>query len=463
MKTQSILLFDFSPRRGWGESLKSILGREPSFSVRHVTAPQTDCIQDENSLNVAFQGPSPDATFLCVEMARVRCREHLLQPCAARTRVLIVVSDAEESEEVDEFLSKGAAEFLVPPVRTVDVIPRLHRLLGVGQDDDSVRQLKTKLGLQNLVGQSPELFGELKKLPLIAGSDASALILGETGTGKELCARAIHYLSSRSAKPFVPVNCGAIPLELVENELFGHAAGAFTGATMPKAGLVQEAADGTLFLDEIDALPASAQVKLLRFLQDGEFRPLGSTKGLKSDVRVIAASNTNLDAAVHKNRFRADLYYRLGVVILNLPPLRSRGSDISLLSRHLLQKFCAELNKAIREISAAAMEKIVRYHWPGNVRELENIIRRAVILSEHSTLQPEDIDVPVASSPATESFRTIKSSVIAEFERRYIGQLLAAHNGNITAAAKVAQKNRRSFWELMRKHHIDPPRTRRDS
>jgi DNA-binding NtrC family response regulator len=437
-----------------------MLGRDPSFSVRHVTVPQTDCIQHESSLERAFQGISPDATFLCVEMARVRSREHFLQPCAAKTRALIVVSDAERSEEVDQFLSEGAAEFLVPPVRNVDVMPRLRRLLGPDHNETSVQQLKIKLGLQNLVGESPELFRELRKLPSIAESDANALILGETGTGKELCARAIHYLSARSRRPFVPVNCGAIPVDLIENELFGHAPGAFTGAAIPKIGLVQEANEGTLFLDEIDSLPPSAQVKLLRFLQDREFRPLGSTKTAKSNVRTIAASNISLETAVRENRFRADLYYRLGVVILNLPPLRSRGNDVCLLSRHFVRKFCNELNKPAREISPAAMEKIVRYDWPGNVRELENIIRRAVILSEYSALGAEEIEVPIASNVAGESFRTLKSSMVAAFERKYIEQLLAAHNGNITEAARAAKKNRRSFWELMRKYSIHSTRPR---
>jgi two-component system response regulator GlrR len=459
MKTQSILLLDLSPGRGWGRSLKSILEREPTFSVRHMT-PQGEGVEEDRFLSRALQDVPLDAMFLCVETARVRQRQGLLEPCAARTRALIIVSDAEQSEEVDEFLSQGAVEFLVPPVRTVDVMPRLRRLLGRGRDDLSVQQLKTKLGLQNLVGESPELFRELKKLPSIAESDANVLILGETGTGKEVCARAIHYLSARSTRPFVPVNCGAIPVDLIENELFGHAAGAFTGATMPKIGLVQEADGGTLFLDEIDSLPASAQVKLLRFLQDQEFRPLGSTKTAKSNVRTIAASNISLETAVRENRFRADLYYRLGVVILHLPPLRARGNDVCLLSKHFVRKFCDELNKPAREISAAAMEKIVRYDWPGNVRELENIIRRAVILSEYSTLRSEDIEVPVVLNAGDGSFRALKSSVVAAFERKYIEQLLAACNGNITKAACAAKKNRRSFWGLMRKYGIHAPRSR---
>src|SRR5207249_2674934 len=214
-----------------------------------------------------------------------------------------------------------------------------------------VQHLKEKLGLQQFLGESAAFVNELKKIPAIARHGASVLISGETGTGKEMFARAVHYLSPRSGKPFVAVNCGAIPVELMENELFGHATGAFTGASSTTAGLVREADGGTLFLDEIDALPLPAQVKLLRFLQEQEYRPLGSAKVCKSDVRIITASNADFAEALRLGRFRQDLYYRLAVIPLSLPPLRERIGDVPLLARHFLEKYSAAFDKPVRHIA----------------------------------------------------------------------------------------------------------------
>src|SRR5689334_18609974 len=212
------------------------------------------------------------------------------------------------------------------------------------QEQRTEQALTEKLGLQQLIGQSEVFVAETSKIPLIARSDISVLIAGETGTGKEMVGRAIHYLSSRAGKPFVPINCGAIPVELMENELFGHDRGAFTGASGSRNGLIQEAEQGTLFFDEVNCLPLQAQVKLLRFLQSREYRPLGSTKSLTGDVRIIAASNANLEAEVKAGTLRRDLYYRLNVVPLVLPPLRERSSDIIILARHFLAQYSKKLN-----------------------------------------------------------------------------------------------------------------------
>jgi len=327
------------------------------------------------------------------------------------------------------------------------------------ESDSAVRSLKDRLGLKQFIGESGVLMQEVAKIPKLAQCDATVLITGETGTGKEMVARAIHYLSPRAKQPFIPINCGAIPVELMENELFGHEAGAFTGAISAIPGMIHDADGGSLFLDEIDSLTPAAQVKVLRFLQDKEYRPLGSRKVCQADVRIIAASNVNFDEAVRLGRFRADLYYRLSVLPICLPPLRRRKEDIPLLARHLLAKYSPESAEAIKLFSPAALEKLICYDWPGNVRELENVIQRAAILSTHGSITSEDICLPAsAPAPSEASFQSLKARAVAEFEVSYIRQLLATSGGNITKAASSAKKNRRAFWQLMRKHRISPSR-----
>ena len=328
------------------------------------------------------------------------------------------------------------------------------------EDEDQLaqteRRLKEKLGLQQLIGTSPVFVAETSKIPLVAKSDSSVLITGETGTGKEMVGRAIHYLSPRTGKPFVPVNCGAIPLELLENELFGHERGAFTGASGSRSGLIQEAEKGTLFLDEVDSLPLLAQIKLLRFLQDKEFRPLGSTKSIKGDVRIIAASNANLEESVAAGTLRRDLYYRLAVVPIVLPPLRERSSDIVILARHFLAEYAAKLKSPAVEFSREAERKLMLYGWPGNVRELEHVIERVVVLCTQKTIEADHIVLPGQSNnPGRLSFSEMKANVIAQFEMNYVESLLLVYKGNITRAAQAAQKERRTFWGLIRKHKIN--------
>jgi DNA-binding NtrC family response regulator len=290
---------------------------------------------------------------------------------------------------------------------------------------------------------------------MVAKSEAAVLISGETGTGKEMVARAIHYLSPRAGRPFVPVNCGAIPVELLENELFGHDRGAFTGAAVAHTGLIQEAEEGTLFLDEVNCMPLLAQVKLLRFLQSKEYRRLGSTKALNGDVRIISASNADLDHELAAGTLRRDLYYRLNVVPIVLPPLRARGNDIVLLARHFLAQYTAKLNTPVVDFSPEAERKLLLYSWPGNVRELEHVIERMLILCDEKIIREEHIVLPSDVNPSQMSFQEMKASVISQFEMTYIQSLLSVYKGNITRAAQAAQKERRTFWELVRKHNID--------
>ncbi len=371
---------------------------------------------------------------------------------------LIAVTDGMESSELYSFLRLGASDFLTAPLRSTEVLPRICRLLDQSwRRDPLVHGLKEKLGLKQIIGESPALLREIQKIPHMARCDATVLIAGETGTGKEVCARSIHYLSRRVGKPFIAVNCGAIPVDLVENELFGHESGAFTSATTEQAGVIQEADGGTLFLDEIDALPLLAQVKLLRFLQEKEYRPLGARKTRRVDARVIAASSVAFEEAVRTGRFRQDLYYRLNVLPMTLPPLRERREDIALLTRHFVQKYAAEFQQNVSEIAADTMEKLMLHAWPGNVRELENVVQRAVLLCETGIIRASGIVIPGCETLcSTKSFQALKTQAVAQFERSYLAAVLLEHHGNITAAAKAAQKHRRAFWELLRKHHLLP-------
>jgi two-component system response regulator GlrR len=367
---------------------------------------------------------------------------------------------AAEHPSVDHMLGLlelNVDDFVTSPFREVDILPRVLKLTGNRHQDDAItRRLKAELGLRGLVGDTRQFLEVIKKLPRMARCDATVLIGGETGTGKELCARAIHYLSPRANQSFVAINCGAMPVELIENELFGHEQGAFTGASTARSGLIHEAQRGTLFLDEVDSLASMAQVKLLRFLQEKEYRPLGSSRPRTADVRVIAATNRDLEAALHEGCLRQDFYYRLNVLSLRLPPLRERQEDIPLLAQHFVRKVAAEFHIPAPILLPEAEQSLLSYTWPGNVRELEHVIERAVVLADDRAIGREEILLPSSSCPAkTETFQEAKKRVVAEFERAYIKAMLLMHRGNISEAARVAGKNRRAFWELMRKHHID--------
>jgi DNA-binding NtrC family response regulator len=309
-----------------------------------------------------------------------------------------------------------------------------------------------------LVGESEPFLRVIEKIPSVAPSDATVLLSGETGTGKGLVARAIHYQSPRKAKPFVPVNCGALPDHLIENELFGHVKGAFTGASSSEKGLLAEAEGGTLVLDEVDTLSLSAQVKLLRFLQDREYRPLGCPRSRIADVRVIAATNADLGQQLQANQFREDLYYRLNPISLHLPRLRERIEDIPLLADHFLSQYGNRHGRGSLCFAPGTLQKLTAYPWPGNVRELEGVIQRAVLLTPSPSLQPNDIELP-SSHPSQESggasLRQVKARAIEQVERAYLIDRLATHTGNVSRAAKGARMDRRAFQRLLRKHGLD--------
>ncbi len=359
-----------------------------------------------------------------------------------------------------DFLALGAADYITTPVRDVDLLPRIWRFAAKPTEEDSTaKNLKEKIGLGEMVGRSPAFLAEVRKIPVVARCDAAVLITGETGTGKEAFARALHYLSPRSGHPFVAVSCGAIPSDLVENELFGHVRGAFTGAHASQPGLVLEANGGTLFLDDVDALPLAAQVKFLRVLQEKEYKELGSTKTRRADIRVVSTTNTDLEEAVKTGRFRSDLFYRLSVIPLALPPLRDRKEDIPLLAQHFIEKHSFEFGKEGVSLSADALSVLINHDWSGNVRELENVVERAVVFCTGSAIEPSHVILPAAvggtGAHGPDTFKEAKAKMIAQFERGYVEDLLRKHRGNISAAARAAQKNRRAFWELVRKHGIN--------
>lgn len=308
-----------------------------------------------------------------------------------------------------------------------------------------------------LVGESPAFLDALKRIPIAAQCNVTVLLLGETGTGKELVGRAIHYQSARHGKPFIPVNCGALPDHLFENELFGHVRGAFTDASTASKGLVAEAEGGTLFLDEIDTLSPAAQIKLLRFLQDREYRPLGSPSSVVADVRIIAATNADLGQRVEGREFRQDLYYRLKTFPVVIPPLRQRMEDVPQLARHFLNLFAARYHVPAKDISSSGMRRLLSYRWPGNVRELECAIQQAILLSGSTILEAGDFDVPEPSAATVSlSLENRKTEVLTQVERDYLLSILSVHKGNVTHAARAAGKERRCFQRLLRKHGIGP-------
>jgi len=378
-------------------------------------------------------------------------------PMATPT-LAILPTDAEQS--VLRIVAGAADDFILWPIRNGEWIERITRMLGHRrQDIVSVRsRLTEEIGLVKLVGQDPDFLRTIEKIPVIARSGNPVLITGETGTGKELCARAIHHLSKRRNFPFIPIDCGAFPDHLFENELFGHARGAFTDAHGEQRGLIAMAEGGTLFLDEIDSLSPAAQAKLLRFLQERTYKPLGADKLARADLNVITATNQDLEALVRDKRFRSDLFFRLDVLRLHLPPLRERRADIGILSRHFVAALCNEAGVAHKTLTPGTLRMLALADWPGNVRQLFNVIQRAVVFCEGTQILPTDISPrfpPSAARSVSGGFRQARAQAIAIFEKLYVEDLLRTCQGNITRAAREAQKDRRAFGRLVKKYQIE--------
>ena len=348
---------------------------------------------------------------------------------------------------------RGVFGFLTKPFDSQDLLQKVAAALKMSGGEPAGSDTTAGEWRAGIITRSPRMEDLLRQAKLVADSDASVLIFGESGTGKELLARAIHHASRRREKAFVAVNCGAIPADLLESELFGHARGAFTGAVQAHKGLFQAADGGTLFLDEIGDMPLPLQVKLLRVLQEGEVRPVGSTQAIPVDVRVISATHRDLDSQREQGHFREDLFYRLNVVSLKLPSLADRREDIPLLAVHILRRLAERYRKQTSTLAPDAMALLVAAPWPGNVRQLLNLLEQAVALT------------PTPVIPATLVQAALKEDAAAlvpfeearkTFERDYLVRLLKITGGNVTQAAQLAKRNRTEFYKLLQRHRLEP-------
>jgi two-component system response regulator PilR (NtrC family) len=379
---------------------------------------------------------------------------------------VIVVTAVASTETAVEAMKLGAYDYLTKPFKLDEVNLILKNALERKRLRDENRylrhQLETQYRFENIIGKSTRIVEVFTTIRKIADSPATAMITGESGTGKELVARAIHFNSQRRDRPFVSVNCGAIPEGLMESELFGHVKGSFTGAIANKVGLFTAAEGGTLFLDEITEIPPLLQVKLVRAIQMREVRRVGDTKDIKTDVRLIAASNRDLEAAVREGVMREDLFYRLNVIPIELPPLRERHEDIPLLVAHFIQRFSKELGKDVRGVTPEAMAVLERHHWPGNIRELENAIERAIVLGngdmvgldalpdsvrrERPARGPDALDVPDEGLDL--------DATLDDLERRYLQIALDRTRGVQTKAAELLRMTFRQFRYKVQKHNL---------
>ncbi len=347
---------------------------------------------------------------------------------------------------------RGIFGYLTKPFDGKELLAQVERAMSVS-GSAAARSDADPQWRSGMITRSPVMESILSKAKLVAGGDASVLIRGESGTGKEMLAQAIHRASTRADRPFVAVNCAAIPEQLLESELFGHMKGSFTGAARDYKGLFQAADGGTVFLDEIGDMPVPLQVKLLRVLQEREIRPIGSTQTIPVNVRIISATHRNLEDEIAAGRFREDLYYRLNVVSFALPSLSERREDIPALAAYFLAQLVAKYGKALNGFSGEAMEVLVKASWPGNIRELYNVIEQAVALATTQIIPASLVEHALTGRTAElASFEAARS----EFEREYLVKLLKITGGNVTQAARLAKRNRTEFYKLLQRHHLDP-------
>ncbi len=361
---------------------------------------------------------------------------------------LVIMTAHGSIQEAVKATQEGVFAFLTKPIDNIE----LRRVLQMAVMCNSRPFAADEFWRQEIITQNSTMNELLEQARLIAAGDASVLITGQSGTGKEVLAKAIHKASPRSAQPFVCINCGAIPEDLLESELFGHKKGSFTGAYSDQVGLFETADQGSLFLDEIGDMPLKLQVKLLRVIQERTIRPVGSNRDIALDVRILSATHKDLLAEAQAGRFREDLYYRLNVVNLNLPSLDARKEDIPLLIKYFLKSISARANSRLKHFTPQGLELLISFNWPGNIRQLANAIEQSVVLS-NSTVIPLSIVQKVLKTPAN----TLQSLSDAkrDFERAYVIRLLKMTEGNITHAAKLAQRNRSDFHKILKRHNVE--------
>ncbi|HLC42198.1 MAG TPA: sigma-54 dependent transcriptional regulator [Methylomirabilota bacterium] len=441
--------------------------------VRILRQPQYDCLKTDDPKEALrlLESERPDLLLTDLKMPEVDGltvlrRSQELDP----ERPVIVFTAFATFESAVEAVKQGAFDY-VPKPFSVDqlklCVDRALRQRRLTLENRRLReQLQTTYQFENIVGRSLAMTRIFELVRKAARSEANILVSGESGTGKELIARAIHANSARSHEAFVPVDCASLPENLLESELFGHEKGAFTGAVKTKPGLIEVAHLGTIFLDEIAELPTSLQVKLLRTLQERQVRRVGGTKLIDVDVRLVSATNRDLKESVTAGRFREDLYYRVNVISIALPPLRERSGDVVLLAHHFFKKYVQSREGALTGFSEEALQLLERYPWPGNVRELQNVVERACALAEGPQIEARDLPEPVRGSGAAKPvavpespgknlpLKDAKTEWLEVFEREYLTDLLRRHGGNVSQAAKVAQIDRKTIHRLINKYKL---------
>jgi len=393
----------------------------------------------------------PRLRLLSVACAPLRAEEKIFGVIYIDNRNLAAIFDESTGKLLSEF-----AELISVAVR--NALER-HRLLA--RQRELQAELAEQQGYGSLLGRSPAMLEVFKMIDKVAPAEATVLITGETGSGKELVARELHRKSRRCDREFVALNCAALPENLLESELFGHEKGAFTGADRKRRGQVESAHGGTLFLDEIGEMSVALQAKLLRLLQSGEYKPLGSEAARKAEVRVLAATNRDLRRRIAEGYFREDLFYRLNVIEIKVPPLRGRGEDVLLMAEYFLARFARQSSRPVKSFSEEARAMLLQYNFPGNVRELENLVQRAVVLTEGDLIQPEDLPLTLAEAPAIAdtnasetNFNLAKQRLLSNFEKEFLSNLLTATHGNVSEAARRAGMYKANLIQKMQQHGL---------
>jgi DNA-binding NtrC family response regulator len=387
-------------------------------------------------------------------------------------QTVVMMTAFGQIETAVEAMRSGAYDFITKPFEHDALVLRLEKALERSRLIQENRQLQNRCQepyiFEKMVGKSPAMQRVFETIQMVAKTDHTVLITGESGTGKDLTARAIHQLSHRSSGPFVAVNCPTVPENILESELFGYKKGAFTHATQNKTGLFQEAHNGTIFLDEIGDISPSIQTKLLRVLQEKEIKPLGDSRTIQVNVRIIASTNQDLQKKIQSHEFREDVFYRLNVLPIRMPALRDKPEDIPLLADHLLAKHAGELNRPGKKISAELMEIFCRRHWEGNIREMENIIIQGILFSAEETIRPADVGLQGAAKTSQAwdetwhslPYKSAKEKTLQHFNQAYIGRMLAINEGNVTQAARASGMERQALQQIMRRYGIEAEKYR---
>lgn len=430
------------------------------LSIRLAAAGYEPVACDDDTCAIkAVQDSSPDLAIVDLQLENTDGISLMQQIQAECPGLPVIILTAHGSiESAVDAMKKGAFNYLTKPFDPKELLIQVERAIENKKLTTEVRRLKDLVSRQfefsNIIAKSDEMLKVLEKVSCVAKTDSTICIQGESGTGKELIAKAIHMASSRKDKPFVAVNCAAIPEGLIESEMFGHEKGSFTGAIKSSKGMFMQAHEGTIFLDEIGDMPLLIQAKLLRVLQERRFYSVGSEKAQDVDVRVIVATNKNLEDEVKKGTFREDLFYRIHVIPICLPPLRERRDDIPVLAQHFVTKYCTQMNKGIKGLTQQAMQRLMLYDWPGNVRELENSIEYAVAMAQHEMIS-DKLVLSTKSFSDEQQPQTLKQAR-DEFESAYLTRLLEFTNGNVSRAADLAGRYRADIYTLLKKHGINP-------